>query len=316
MFSRAHCLQSLACLIILLLSSCSFHPTSESYNDYYAHLDVAQGPSQTVTDSDHYIVFLVDARHFDYTNTKTLFKTMVKNPIDGSKRGNVGHAWLYLYGIEEGQEVVMEGGHSGEFGYVQPKYFDGVMNLVQYGYLSPTPEEKKNPRHEPNPIKYLWAAQRDGILQKGSGQHTPTYAAKVDLTEEQYEEIKAFIHPSNYNYRDFSVTDNQCAGLLARVAALIDLELECHVTMEVEQTITMYGHNVQLWEDEQYSSITFSAPDALEKSLMKAVAEGKAEAAKDWYIAQHPECRPSKVKEALETVYLFPVRFTRYLMFQ
>ena len=241
---------------------------------------------------------------------------MVKNPIDGSKNGNVGHTWIYLRGLQEGVPVVIEGGHSGEFGEVQPKYFDGVTDYMQYGYLAPTSKEKKHPRHEPDPIKYLWASQMDGIFQKGNGKHTPSFAAKVNLTEEQYWKIMDFINPKNYNYKDFAITRNQCSAFVAGIGALIDFPIESTMTIELNPMTKIAGKEVVLWEDEQYSSITIGSPDEVERSLMEAVREGRAELATEWYLASHPECSPSKVKRTFETLYLFPMRFGRYIMFR
>jgi len=317
MFPRTHRFSSLSIVaVFLFLVGCNFRPTTQEYKDSYAHLEEPLPSTETFHESDYYIVFLVDARHFDYSSSDALLKTMVKNPIDGSKNGNVGHAWVYLRGLQDGNPITIEGGHSGEFGEVQPKYFDGVTDYIQYGYLDPTPEQKKHPRHEPNPIKYLWASQMDGIFQKGSGRHVPSFGAKVDLTEEQYLAVMDFIHPRNYDYKDFSVTRNQCSAFLAKIGAVIDFPLEHTMTIAVAPVTEVAGKKVQLWEDEQYSSITIGSPDVIERSLMEAVREGRAEQVTEWYLATHPESKPSKIKRTFETIYLFPVRFGRYVMFR
>ena len=46
-----------------------------------------------------------------------------------------------------------------------------------------------------------------------------------------------------------------------------------------------YGDRwIRLWEDARYSTMTFATPDVVEKSLIQAVEEGKAEYAMDWYL--------------------------------
>jgi hypothetical protein len=54
--------------------------------------------------------------------------------------------------------------------------------------------------------------------------------------------------------------------------------------MHVDASIYYHGTKIRLWEDPCYSTLTFSTPDQLEKSLMEAVANGKGEYALDWYL--------------------------------
>src|SRR4051812_46329911 len=86
-----------------------------------------------LTTPSFYLVFLVSAHHLDYSCSYRFCRTLAKHPRDGSKNGDVGHAWIYLYGKRGGEEIIVEGGHSGELGLLQPRYLDGVMNYVDYG---------------------------------------------------------------------------------------------------------------------------------------------------------------------------------------
>ena len=51
-------------------------------------------------EEEYFVVFLVNARGLDYTDTLKFLKTVAKHPRDGSKNGDVGHAWVYLKGDE------------------------------------------------------------------------------------------------------------------------------------------------------------------------------------------------------------------------
>lgn len=208
--------------------------------------------------SDYFLIVYVDAPHLDYRNNNALLQSIARN-------GVFGHAWIHLQGIVEGQRVFIEGGHSGELGRCQAKYFDGVMNYIEYGYANPTAQQKQRPRYEPNPIKYLWETQRDGFFQVGSGGHKPTFSVKMDLTSEQFECILSFIR--NYDYAQYSLTDNQCSTFVAQIAALADFPLECDVTIPIRQMLTFRNETFCLWQDPRYSMLTFSSPDALESSL-------------------------------------------------
>ena len=226
---------------------------------------------------EHYLIIYVDAPRLDYTSNHTVLRSIAKHPRNGSKAGDVGHAWIYLKGTLNLGPVVIEGGHSGELGIQQAKYFDGVMNYLDYGYHSPTREQKKCPHYEPNPIKYLWATQKDGFFQNGSGGHTPSYGIKIRITPEQFNAIWNSIQPENYHYADYAITRNQCCSFVAQIATFAGLNLQYEKTIPIHPFLNFRGRRMQLWVDPQYASFTFGSPDVLEESLKKAVAEGKAE---------------------------------------
>jgi len=249
-------------------------------------------PNDFVQESDYFLVILVDAKHLDYSNTRALFKSLAR-----SKNGEVGHAWIYLKGNLNAVDLEIEGGHSGERGLIQSKYFEGVMNYIDYGYANPTVEQKRFPRYEPDPIKYIWTSQSDGFFQRGSGNHYPTFAAKIDLTQDQFLKILAFMHPSNYHYPDYALTRNQCSSFVAKAAALADLPIEFEVTVPIERTLTIGQDTLTLWHDPQYASITFSSPDVIEKSLIQAVAQGRAQYALNWYKARRPKSGSQRLNQ-------------------
>lgn len=238
-------------------------------------------------DSDRFLVILVDAPHLDYSDCRRLLKSVVKHPRNGCKNGDVGHAWIYLHG----EGLCLEGGHSGELGVVQPKYFDGVMDRIDRG--------------DPNPAKYLWAIQRDGFFQHGTGGHRATYAVKVDITTEQCREILKFIE--SYPFPEYAIAGNQCSTFVAQVAALAGLELECEVTIPIDQQIRIGKCTYTLWTDPKYSSLTISSPDILEKSLQQAVEEGKVE-----YFPVRYVPRPKKgLSNLCISIKRFPGRYRR-----
>lgn len=321
MLPRPHSLPSLArtyCLLTLclLLSGCSYVPTSAAYRECYSYLEEPLPAPTQWEEPEYHVVFLAAAPHFDYTDGRHILPTMVKHPSTGGKSGTFGHSWLYLRGIEDGEEVVTEGGHSGERGEVQPRYFDGVMNLMDYGYVDPTDEQRQQPIREPDPIKYLWAGMEDGYFQQGHGGFKPTFAAMVPITEEKYHEIKAFIDPENYPYSEYAITRNQCSTLVAAVASMVGLEFDHLARLKVNQKLNVLGRNFQLWTDPQYAELVFPSPDYVEKGLMAAVREGKAVDATDWYFRKFPRRRSPSLMKRAQTVCLFPGRITRYVLFR
>jgi hypothetical protein len=211
----------------------------------------------------------------DYTNNVSFLQTLITHPSDGSTTRDFGHVWIYLHGLEYGLPVAFYGGHSGELGRCQAKYFDGIMNYIDYGYANPTSDQIKQFKYEPNPIKYLWETQKDGYFEWGAGMHSPTYAAKIDLTVEQYERILDYIR--NYPVQDYSLTGNQCSSFASNVTAFAGVYLECNVTIPIDPVLYWRGEKIRFWEDPFYSQLTISSPDIIERSLMRAVELGQAE---------------------------------------
>lgn len=249
-----------------------------------------------IEQSEYFLVILVDARHLDYSNTLSLLQTIAKHPSDGSKNGDVGHAWIYLQGIQNGERVFLEGGHSGERGIIQPKYFDGVMNYAEAG--------------DPNPIRYLWECQHDGFFQWGNGGHYPTYAAKIDLTPEQFHCILNFIE--NYPFSHYFLTENQCSSFVTQVAARANFFLEDKIVIEMAQALNFGDGSIRLWTSPRYANLILSSPDILEHSLIQAVEEGQATDALEWYLHTHPVSLKNQLTSAFEIIHRFPQRLYRY----
>lgn len=275
----------LGIIALVFLSSCACR--SREYQCFYSHLQMFQPPCTPMQEDDYFLIILVDACHLDYTDACQFFQSVATHPSNGSRRGDVGHAWIYLQGKrKDGSVFVLEGGHSGERLEPPPRYFDGIMNYNDWGYANPTREQMRNPCYEPNPIKYLWTMREDGFFQKGSGGHIPTFAVKVSLSRQQFEEILSFVKPSSYPYRRYALLGPQCCTFVAQVAALAGLSLNTQTTMAVSPMIYYRKTWIRLWEDPCYSTLVFSTPDVLEKSLIQAVESGEAEYALDWYL-QH-----------------------------
>lgn len=197
--------------------------------------------------SDYSLTIYVDAKHFDYRSAEKCLKSF-------ARQGSFGHAWISLKGIRNGSPIKIEGGHSGELGSKQPRYFDGVAGLVEVG--------------DPNPIRYLWLEQQDGFFQQGSGGHTPTFSACRAITREQFEKIEAYIR--TYDYVHYTLSDHQCCSFAVDVASLADWRLDADVTLSIPQIITFRGLKMRLWQDPRYAELTFCTPDRLEGSLKES----------------------------------------------
>ncbi|MGA8165142.1 MAG: hypothetical protein WB791_08990 [Waddliaceae bacterium] len=243
--------------LLFLLSSCA---SQKSYDPVHAIEGLC---FSAMKPAECFLVVLVDARHLDYSNGKSLLESLAKH-------NDVGHAWIYLQGVVNGKTVVVEGGHSGELGILYPKYMAGVMDNIE--------------ARDPNPIRYLWETQRDGFFQKGAGSHRPTFAAKVDLTQPQFEAILAYIDPRHFDYSNYAITGNQCASFVSQVAQIAGLEIACEVTIPIEKSLSIWEKTYVLWTDRRYSFLTISSPDVVEQSLINSVRAGKGEYALSWYI--------------------------------
>lgn len=296
--------------VIVLLTGCS-QPYSLAYREMYAHLDrptVREGP---MVPTEYFLVILVDAHHLDYTDCRSFVNTVAKHPGDCSKAGDVGHAWIYLQGVVDGVPICIEGGFSGERGIIQAQYFDGIMNYIDYGYANPTCEQMWNPRYEPNPAKYLWETQCDGFFQWGPGRHRPTYAAKIDLSQEQFCAVANFI--MEYDYVHYAITGNQCSSYITQIGEILGLDLEATVYLPIDSSISFGGECMRLWTDPQYAWLPISTPDLLEKKLMDLVDAGSAQPALAWYQRTHPVSFCKRLRNAGYTLSKFPCRISKFL---
>ena len=242
-----------------------------------------------MTPSDYQLVILVCARHLDYSNSQALLKTVAKHPQDGGLTGDVGHTWILLKGGDE----ILEGGHSGELGVHEPKYFDGIMDLFEAG--------------DPNPVRYMHKTLHDGYFEEGAGGFSPTYAIKKDLTLEQYQQIRAII--VTYNYTNYSLMQRQCLVFVNEIAKVAGLELSSRITVPIGQYVRVGNQYFKVWTDRRYATLELMSPDLFEKSMMDAVYEGEAEYALDWYRQYHDKGSEGTewrcFLERLTKVYLF-----------
>ncbi|SCC90862.1 hypothetical protein SCG7109_AX_00110 [Chlamydiales bacterium SCGC AG-110-M15] len=190
-----------------------------------------------------------------------MLRSMSKNPLNGRRGLNVGHAWVRVSGWKDGERVVVEGGHTGEWGGDEPRYAVGVMEGLEKG--------------EDNPIRYLWKELHDGGFQEGNGGHRATYAAKVELSEEQFLKVLNFMSVNHYDYRRYALTRNQCSSFVRQLAILAGLDLEDKVHVKIPQFMKWGRKRYQLWSEPKYSEITFSSPDELERSLIGLVKKGR-----------------------------------------
>lgn len=254
--------------------------------------------------SDYELFLLVNARHLDYSSGKALLKTLVKHPSDGSKNCDVGHAWIFMRGILKGENITIEGGHSGELGSNQPRYFDGIMRKLEQG--------------DPNPVSSLWEAQADGFFQRRSGGHRPTYAIKINLTEEQFLSILSYIDPKHYDYANYSLVGNQCASFVVNVAKIAGLDLDNEVTINIPQNLDLKTETLHLWDDPIYSQLNLCTPDTLEQQMMHAVEDGYAEYALPLYlqVRKPRRCPGCRLWVFCETVSRFPERYKRACFFR
>lgn len=276
------------CYWILLLFSCLL--TSCAYKHQAQQCHPVQ-PCYSLT-------LLVDAPHLDYSNLQSLLPTMAKHPATGVKDCTVGHAWILL----EGPSYHFEGGHSGELGIRCPRYFERVFAAIERG--------------DSNPVRYLWTTLNDGFLQKGPGKHTPTFAARLLLSQESYLRIQRFIETNAYDYSRYSLTTHQCTTFVAAVAHLAGLELAVLQCLQIRPYLCLNGCFYQMWDDPFYSHLFLPTPDALEEALRQAVRQGKAKEVTAQYRRAHPRPFREKASAWAEALFYFPQRYTRFRTLQ
>lgn len=228
-------------------------PTPFSVEDVRAEQQAAS-PSSGTNGSGCYLVVLVNAKGIEFSSPERFLKTMAKHPRGNKQDRSIGHAWLIL----AGPLTWMECGHTGEFGLERPGYRESVQGAIDHG--------------DPNPIASFWTDLKDGRREVGSGGHEPSTAVRFELTQQQYESIRAFI--ADYDYSSFSIREKACTAFVTQVAALAGITLGHLVTLDIPMRTRFQGKDVRWWSDPRYSRMTFGSPDVLEKSLKRAVEKG------------------------------------------
>lgn len=259
---------------------------------------------QTMQEEDYFVVFLVDARHLDYSSERTVLKGLTKSPKTYEKGQDVGHAWIYLRGKQGDKVFVLEGGQSGETGENGPKFFDGVMNAVDYGVFDPDKGDPPKGFWEPNPISYLWMDLEDGFFQKGSGDHIPTFAAMRRLDRQEFRDLWNFCTTGAYDFSSYSLVSNQCCDFVCAVGKRIGFHFNCKVEVPVAKVLEAGPYEIPMWKDPKYSKFIFSSPDHLEQELMNAVRQGKMEYALPWYFEKKglENTRPSPLFQVFQNL--------------
>lgn len=194
----------------------------------------------TVTGSEYYLVVYVQSRNLNYISSQAFIESMQNSP-------DFGHAWIYL----KGPGSIIYGGHSGERGVAKPRYFDGVMEYLECA--------------DPNPIKYLWEDLSDGFMQKGSGGHKATTAVRISLNRNQW--ISALECIQTYDFRSYSLTQNQCCCFVQKVLGAVGISIDSTVILRIDEIVNVFGEHYRIRSDEKYAAITLFTPEKLEQKL-------------------------------------------------
>jgi hypothetical protein len=254
----------------LSLSSCTHSFLDTTYHQQYRYLKKEKKQIESLPNDDFSVVFFVSARHLDYASAPRFLRSLDINPLSKKTRLSFGHAWFSLKGMEE---EIIEGGHSGELGLNQAKYFEGVVNNIKYGYSNPDLIQKKQNHYERNPIKYLWETIYDGFFQIGNGGYSPTLALYVPLNKLQYKSLRKLVSEDNYNYFAYSISKNQCCNLIINMGKEIGLDFSAEKKISLPRYIQFDKESLRFWEDDIYSQFIFLSPDELEKSLLETAVK-------------------------------------------
>ncbi len=269
--------------------------------------------SLSANDSAGELWLIVNAPHLDYSSFNCLLKTLAKHPRTGCKEGHFGHAWIRLHGYLDGHYICIEGGHSGDRGLVQPRYVDGLMNLIEFGTLYPEREVAFKP--EPNPIRYLWETQRDGYFQIGSGGFHASYAVAIPLNSAQLRcLIEAIQH---YPYDCYSLTSHQCVEFVRYLASITGRRLpDCRREVAIPCSLSIGSLHLPLWQDRNYCHLGLATADDLESALKELVRSGQASnVTKKYRLLKIKKLLPC-LKKAWYCFNRFPDNYRRWCLFK
>ncbi len=240
------------------------HPGVQDFSTREVHARFVEGRTAPASNAAaHSLIVLVAPIGIDFSSVSNMLKTFHTRPRGGKSKDTVGHSWVML--CEGGR--CLECGHSGEHGFEDNNYYHGALALARAG--------------DPNPAKALFRTMDDGEFVTHSSGHTPLIAVRFWLTEQEYAKTREFI--AAYDYKHFALTKGQCTSFAAGVAAAAGIELGSGITLALPRVLSFKGTEYVFWTEPQYSSISFSAPEVLEQSLLLALEQGLGEDALEWY---------------------------------
>lgn len=266
-------------LFIGLFVFCACSPRlSDEYQKKYSYLTAVRvlnrSPNQFKGTDPYYLVVLVDAKHLDYSTPGKYFETLSFG-LFKRHDPNIGHAWIILCGEENHSRFLFEGGHTGEFGCIAPKYFDHIVDLSLNNA-------------DKNPVAYLYTLLPDGQIQRGSGGHRPTFAAAFPLTREGFFRVRTLI-AKEYDFSSWGILGPNCVQLARACLAAVGIQIDCEEKIPIPQVFSIQGKEIRLFENPAFSCILAQTPELLEKRLIELVQNGQALPASRWYAYRKKE---------------------------
>lgn len=195
------------------------------------------------------------------------------------------------------QRLALSCGHSGErLCANQPRYVDGVMELMERGFVGPSTPSAGDEPYEPNPIRYLWESRSDGFLQRGAGGHQPTFVALRKLDDPTFLHLLRWLFEErSYGYERYSLLDHQCVHFVVDLLRQAGLSIEVDPQqIPIPSQLHWKGSSYRLWADPRYSCLSLLTPEQLVKALRKAREQGELFDGTGLYrrfIAAHPTFR-------------------------
>lgn len=199
-----------------------------------------------VGDEGFYLYVLTSANYWDYRDTQSFVVSFIKHPS--------GHSWMIL----ESPRDRLECGHTGNFGLMQPRYHDGVIQRIR--------------DDDPNPIAYIWQTMSDGQFEMGNPGREPTFVWRIPITRDAHERI--YDYTMNRKYDRFSLSTYNCGEMVTQAAALAGVNLTSLVRITFPAEGKIKGHTLRVWTDPKYSAFEIRSIDVLEVDLRQLARMG------------------------------------------
>lgn len=223
-----------------------------------AALDPATGAP--VGDEGYYLHVLISANDWDFRDSQSFVVSFIKHPA--------GHTWLIL----ESPEQRLEYGHAGNYGVLQPRYHEGVIQRLRDG--------------DANPIAYIWQTMPDGQFEVGNPGHDPTFVWRMPITRRAYQRIHKYTMDRKYD--QFSLSTYNCGELVTKAAALAGINLTSMTRLTFPSKGQVQGHNLLVWTDPRYRVFEIRSMDVLEADLRHLARLGIGSDATAEYLASKP----------------------------
>lgn len=191
----------------------------------------------------------------DFVDSHAFRDWIVPKRASDMGEGIFGHVWIWVQPPFYSAQKAFELGHTGETDLGQKTYLECFVKQSQI--------------QGREPLRVFFEDRWDGAAQWSSGGHIPDDVWTLSLSDDEYERLIKWIDSGYYDFRRYNVALHQCSHFVVEMLSLFSIELRSPTPVTLPKKVSIWGLNIELWHDAQWSQVAFWTPFELSKALEK-----------------------------------------------